>query len=208
MSTANPWVIVGQVSFGKGVFARKPIPKGTDIGQVLGKIIDDPDYASPYCIDLGNSMSLEPRAPFRFLNHRCEPNCALHSHDVVYEDGSPAPSEIRLESLTDIPEGAELTIDYQWSAEGAIKCLCGSDQCRGWVVAIEDLPKLLKSQKPKRPRPTSAKSPSAKSNSTASTSRASNSGGAAAKESKSATATARKPASSLEKPKRKSPKPR
>jgi len=152
MSTANPWVVVGKVPYGKGVFARKLIPQGTDIGQVVGKVIDDADYASAYCIDLGNNMSLEPRTPFRYLNHRCEPNAALHLLDVVYEDGSPAPSEVHIEALTDIPEGAELTIDYQWSADGAIKCLCGADLCRGWVVAAEELPKLLKSTKPKRPR--------------------------------------------------------
>ena len=150
MSTANPWVIVGKVSFGKGVFARQRIPKGTDIGQVLGKIIDDPDYASPYCIDLGESLSLEPRSPFRFLNHRCEPNCALHTFAVLYEDGSKAPSDVRIEATMDIAEGAELTIDYQWSADGAIKCLCGSNQCRGWVVAAEELSKLLKSGRPNR----------------------------------------------------------
>ena len=153
MTTVNPWVIVGKVPFGKGVFAKKFIPKGTTIGQVLGKVIDDPEYSSTYCIDLGQSFSLEPRAPFRYLNHRCDPNCALHSLDVVYDDGSPAPAEIHVDSLVDIPEGTELTIDYQWSAEGAIKCLCGSDQCRGWVVAAEELPKLLKKVKRKRASP-------------------------------------------------------
>lgn len=165
MSTANPWVMVGKVSFGKGVFARKPIPKGTEIGQVLGKVIDDPEYVSAYCIDLGGSLSLEPRTPFRYLNHRCEPNCALHLIEVEYEDGSSAPSEIHLTAEQDIPEGAELTIDYQWSADGAIKCLCGSNMCRGWVVAVEELPKLLKSRrsKPKsKPVTSSRKSSSPK----------------------------------------------
>jgi hypothetical protein len=132
------------------------IPAGTDIGQVLGKVIDDPEYASPYCIDLGESMSLEPRTPFRYLNHRCEPNCMLHLHAVEYEDGTPAPSEVHLEATMDIPAGAEMTIDYQWSAHGAIKCLCGSTQCRGWVVALEELPQLLKSmqKKPAKPKST------------------------------------------------------
>lgn len=157
MSTANPWVMVGQVSFGKGVFARQAIPEGTELGQVLGKVIDDPDYASPYCIDLGDSLSLEPRSPFRFLNHRCEPNCALQLMEVTFADGSNAPSEIHIAAVADIPEGAELTIDYQWSADGAIKCLCGSNQCRGWVVAAEELPKLMKSTKAKRSTPVLAK---------------------------------------------------
>jgi hypothetical protein len=156
MAIANPWVLVGKVTFGKGVFAKKAIPRGTEIGKVHGKVIDDPDYASTYCIDLGNSLSLEPRSPFRYLNHRCEPNCALHSRDMVYSDGTPAPAEIHVEALMDIPEGAELTIDYQWSADGAIECLCASEGCRGWVVAEEELPKLLKSLKPKPRKRTKA----------------------------------------------------
>ncbi|MBS0206618.1 MAG: SET domain-containing protein-lysine N-methyltransferase [Planctomycetes bacterium] len=160
MSTANPWVIVGKVPYGKGVFARKRIPEGTDIGLVVGKVINDPDYASAYCIDLGNNLSLEPRTPFRYLNHRCEPNAALHLREVVYEDGTPAPSEVYLEALTEIHEGTELTIDYQWSADGAIKCLCGANLCRGWVVAAEELPALLKSHKPKQRRSRSTASAS------------------------------------------------
>jgi len=155
MSTANPWVVVGKVPFGKGVFAKQAIPAGTELGQVLGKIIDDAEYTSTYCIDLGDTLSLEPRTPFRYLNHCCVPNSMLHMVEVVYEDGTPAPSEIHVAAVADIPKGAELTIDYQWSAAGAIKCLCGSDQCRGWVVAAEELPQLLKS-KTKRKK---AKSP-------------------------------------------------
>jgi uncharacterized protein len=155
MSTANPWVVVGRVPFGRGVFARRDIPAGTDLGQVTGRVIDDPEYASAYCIDLGNAQSLEPRSPFRYLNHRCEPNCALHLCDVVYDDGTTGPPEVHTEALVDIPAGTELTIDYQWSADGAIKCLCGSAKCRGWVVAIEELPKLAK-KRPKSRRPTTA----------------------------------------------------
>ena len=124
------------------------------MGVVAGRVIDDPAYATSYCIDLGGSLSLEPRAPFRFLNHCCAPNSRLCIAEVAYDDGTPAPAEVTVEALADIPKGTELTIDYQWSAYGAIKCLCGSEQCRGWVVALEELPKLLKSKcrKPKQPR--------------------------------------------------------
>ena len=148
-SVVQSLVKVGTVPFGKGVFARQDIPQGTVIGQVNGKVIDDPNYATTYCIDLGGSLSLEPRAPFRFLNHCCTPNSTLCIAEVTYDDGTPAPSEVTVEALMDIPKGAELTIDYRWSAYGAIKCLCGSPRCRGWVVAEEELPKLLRSKKRK-----------------------------------------------------------
>ncbi|MBI1345215.1 SET domain-containing protein-lysine N-methyltransferase [bacterium] len=150
MPATQTWVRVGKVAFGRGVFARTNIPAQTIVGEVEGRVILDAEYASAYCIDLGHEMSLEPRAPFRYLNHCCTPNCQLVMTEVEHEDGSPAPSEIHLETLTAIPEGAELTIDYAWSADGAIPCLCGSTSCRGWVVAEEELAKL---QKPTRRAP-------------------------------------------------------
>jgi hypothetical protein len=97
-------------------------------------------------------MSLEPRAPFRYLNHCCEPNSQLFSFDCEYEDGTAAPPEIHVEAIADIPEGAELTIDYAWGADGAIKCLCGAAACRGWVVCPEELPTVLKRQGKKSPK--------------------------------------------------------
>lgn len=157
MSVGNPWVRVGKVPFGRGVFAKQLIPAGTMIGVVTGKVIDDPDYASSYCIDLGDPMSLEPHAPFRYLNHCCVPNSHLHTVEAEYEDGTPTTPDVHVETLLDIPKGAELTIDYQWSAYGAIECLCGSPECRGWVVAKEELADLLQSKAVKKAKPKKAK---------------------------------------------------
>ena len=42
-------------------------------------------------------------------------------------------------SLRDIEVQEQLTIDYGWPAEAAIECKCGSEQCRGWVVAESEL---------------------------------------------------------------------
>ncbi len=46
------------------------------IGEIKGRIYTDEEYESDYCMDLGDEAKLEPEAPFRFLNHSCEPNCA------------------------------------------------------------------------------------------------------------------------------------
>ena len=161
MPTIASLVRVGRVTFGRGVFAAKSIEQGTTLGVVAGKVIDDPNYATSYCIDLGDSLSLEPRAPFRYLNHCCTPNCRLVLVECEYEDGTPAPSEVHVESLADIPEGAELTIDYAWSAEGAIPCLCGSHACRGWVVDENELSKVKRSTRSAKTPPT-PKSPLAR----------------------------------------------
>jgi uncharacterized protein len=147
MPTTESLVRVGRVTFGRGVFALKSIKNGLPLGEVTGRVIDDPNYATSYCIDLGGSFSLEPRAPFRYLNHCCTPNCRLVLTECEYEDGSPAPAEVHVEAIADIEEGAELTIDYAWSAEGAIPCLCGSHACRGWVVDQDELSKVRRSSR-------------------------------------------------------------
>ncbi len=158
MPVTESWIRVGKVAYGRGVFARTEIPSGTVVGEVEGRVIHDAEYASAYCIDLGGSFSLEPRAPFRYLNHSCTPNCQLVLTEVEYDDGSPGPSEVHLEAIATIAPNAELTIDYAWSADGAIPCLCGSPECRGWVVAIEELSKLRKSPRstPRKAGPTGA----------------------------------------------------
>uniref|UniRef100_A0A7C2P2D0 SET domain-containing protein-lysine N-methyltransferase n=1 Tax=Schlesneria paludicola TaxID=360056 RepID=A0A7C2P2D0_9PLAN len=156
MPATTQWVRVGKVRYGRAVFARTDIPARTLVGSVIGRVIDDAEYVSPYCIDLGGSLSLEPMAPFRFLNHSCEPNCQLFLVERTYPDGTDAPADVQLESLRPIARGEELTIDYAWSADGAIPCLCGSRRCRGWVVAADELPKLLQRPKDRKSGPSGA----------------------------------------------------
>ena len=54
------------------------------------------------------------------------------SGEQVFEEDADA--EIWVESLRDILPNEELTIDYAWPADRAIKCLCGTPQCRGWII--------------------------------------------------------------------------
>ena len=86
-------------------------------------------------MELGE-RTLEPAAPFRFLNHSCQPNCALvlDEEEEEAEDGTPAGASLWLEVLREIPAGEQLTIDYGWPAESAIPCKCGAARCRGWIV--------------------------------------------------------------------------
>lgn len=141
-------VRVGKVPYGKGVFAITQIAAGDLIGKVTGKVIRDAEYTSSYCIDLGDDLSsLEPRGPFRYLNHCCEPNAKLYLHETEYEDGTPGPTEVTVEALKEITEGEEVRIDYAWDMVGAIPCLCGATKCRGWIVDPSQLEKLLKKQK-------------------------------------------------------------
>ncbi|WP_145052131.1 SET domain-containing protein [Lignipirellula cremea] len=133
----KPHVSIAYTKLGRALFALKQFRKGKVIGEVLGEIVEDPDYASPYGMDLGGDFTLEPGAPFRFMNHSCDPNCEL----FIYEDeGDPTPADrLHVAALRTIEPGEELTIDYGWPAHYAIRCLCGTAVCRGWIVAPEEL---------------------------------------------------------------------
>ncbi|MEE2640236.1 MAG: SET domain-containing protein [Planctomycetota bacterium] len=126
-------VEIRNCEFGKGLFARRDFCEKEIIGLVTGRILDDPDYCSEYCIELDDQFSLEPFAPFRYLNHSCHPNAEMTS----YEDGTFA--DIFIVAVEPIPADAEILIDYAWPAESAAPCQCESSECRGWIVAEEEL---------------------------------------------------------------------
>ncbi|MDR2643758.1 MAG: SET domain-containing protein-lysine N-methyltransferase [Planctomycetaceae bacterium] len=74
-------------------------------------------------------------------------NCSKNLVDKADEDDAEiepefeddVDSEIWVEALRDILPGEQLTIDYAWPAERAIKCQCGCKNCRGWIVTANEL---------------------------------------------------------------------
>ena len=122
---------------GKGVFAGQNYRERAIVGEITGEIIDDADYGSNYCFDIGDGHNLEPLAPFRFVNHSCEPNCEFDYFECG-EPGEERRKRVFLLALRDITKGEELSIDYNWSGARAIRCRCQAPSCRGWVVS-EDL---------------------------------------------------------------------
>lgn len=138
----GPAVRIGRTPMGRGVFALRRFRPQQVIGVIRGEVMDDPDYSSEYCMDLGEGRSLEPAAPFRFLNHSCQPNCEI----FAWESDEPVPQDcLWLQAVTAIEPGDELTIDYAWPAESAIPCICGAPACRNWIVSPEQLSLLLRS---------------------------------------------------------------
>ena len=63
-------------------------------------------------------------------------NEEAESEEQYFEDDTDA--EIWVEALQDIMPNEELTIDYAWPAERAMKCFCGKPQCRGWIVDLAE----------------------------------------------------------------------
>jgi len=139
-------VRVGRTRVGDGVFARKWYRGDEIVGEIEGSRITDEQYSSEYCMDLEDGSCLEPEAPFRFLNHSCDPNCRFNWHDLRQEGKAGLRRRVFLFALRTIRPDEELTIDYGWPASYAIPCRCGSASCRGWVVAEEELSAVVAAQ--------------------------------------------------------------
>jgi len=131
---------------GRGVFAQRQLKKDEVVGQVRGEITNDDEQDPRYLMELDGDLLLRPKAPFRYLNHSCNPNCELFVWD---DDDEPAnddePRTLYVGVLRTIPEGGQLTIDYAWPANFAIPCNCKSSKCRGWIVDAGQVAKVKKS---------------------------------------------------------------
>lgn len=132
-------VHVGRCPHGWGVFALRAAKAGDTLGRVTGRVSYSPEYGSDYCMDLGKGYGLEPDAPFRYMNHSCEPNAGLFIIEYDENDAMLLPPHLVVEATQDIAVGEEISIDYAWSYESAIPCGCGAKTCRGWIVSDEEV---------------------------------------------------------------------
>jgi len=142
MDSVTDRLEVKETHLGRGLFSTAVVEAEELVGEVVGKIIDDPDYSSNYCVDLGGTAVLETGEPYRFLNHSCDPNCELILWRFRRVNGRRY-HRVWLQTLREIVAGEELTIDYCWPASAAIPCACQSSKCRGWIVNPEELDHLL-----------------------------------------------------------------
>lgn len=84
-----------------------------------------------YIMALDNDVYLDARKKgsiARYINHSCEPNCAVHRWKVK------GISRAGIFALKDIKAGTELSFDYKWKRKrgrAPTKCHCGAKQCRG-----------------------------------------------------------------------------
>lgn len=135
-------VRVLETHLGKAVYSVRTYPAGSVIGEITGRVFDDEGTASEYTFEYDEKL-LEPVAPFRFLNHSCAPNCYFEVLDMPATDDQPASRGLYLIAIDDIVSPQELTIDYNWPASHAIQCRCEQPECRGWVVAEDELSLLI-----------------------------------------------------------------
>jgi uncharacterized protein len=133
---------------GRGVFATSGIPKGMEIVEYRGEVIDEDEADRRYpwseeerhhtfLFRLDNGMVIDAGRrgnAAKYINHSCDPNCEA----VEDEDG-----RIFIYALRDIPEGEELVYDYHFildephnaANKKLYPCRCGAAACRGTILA-------------------------------------------------------------------------
>lgn len=138
---------------GTGVYASKPIPSGKRIIEYIGEKIDKEESekrattqmehaektgdAAVYIFTLNKKWDLDGNVPWntaRLLNHSCAPNCEAWIEE----------NQIFLYALREIDTGEELTFDYGFDIENYEDhpCLCGNDECVGYIVGRDNWPEL------------------------------------------------------------------
>ena len=73
----------------------------------------------------------------KWFNHSCGPNCEAQENQKG--------TKVYIVALRDIKKGEELTYDYGLVLDGRItkkrrneyKCLCGTPECRGTMLALK-----------------------------------------------------------------------
>ena len=132
-------VTVQESISGLGLFAKRDFKKDSVIGRIKGKVVSDESLDPNYVMELANDKLLVPKAPFRYLNHSCRPNCEIFDWEDEKPDSKTGVKELHLGVIRKVEAGDELTIDYAWPADLAMPCHCGSKKCRGYIVDKEQL---------------------------------------------------------------------
>jgi SET domain-containing protein len=133
---------------GKGVFAKRKIPRGSRIIEYIGTRVPvaklfaavpgDGKPAAVYAFRLNDTTVIDGARggnDSRFINHSCDPNCETYCFD----------DHLYVYAMRDITRGEELTFDYRLGTENGRRskkrdlvdhaCRCGSPNCRGTMVA-------------------------------------------------------------------------
>jgi SET domain-containing protein len=136
---------------GTGVFAKRPIPRGTRVIEYQGRrlpkaqLLEEAERGErklTYVLNLDEQTAIdgaEDGNDARFVNHSCEPNC-----EIYIFDGIPY-----LYAMQEIPAEAELTFDYKLQSARSHRlsrslsrelfpCHCGAPACRGTLVALPE----------------------------------------------------------------------
>src|SRR6201988_1736624 len=103
---------VGRSRTGLGLFATKPIKKGTKIIRYFGPLLDsrkkkDDAIENKYLFELNNRWTIDGSAReniARYINHACKPNAE--------SDVRPRKRKVFIRAIKNIEPGEEINYDY------------------------------------------------------------------------------------------------
>jgi len=103
---------VGRSKTGLGLFATKPIKKGTRIIRYFGPLLDskkkkDDDIENKYLFELTNRWTIDGsirKNVARYINHACKPNAE--------SDVQPRKRKVFIRAIKNIEPGEEINYDY------------------------------------------------------------------------------------------------
>ena len=124
---------------GYGVFATKPIPRGTvvwilcafDRIYTRGEVADMPDayqrLIGRYAYVAGDGRYVLCWDHGRYVNHSCDPSMLGVGQSLEF-------------AVRDITAGEEITCEYGGlNIASPLRCYCGAPNCRGWIRAEDVL---------------------------------------------------------------------
>lgn len=151
----NEWYVARNSEIhGRGLYAKKKIPKDTWIVEYVGRKVSKEESdrlanelldkakkdggAKVYMFILNDEWDIDGNVSWntaRLMNHSCAPNVEAQTYDE---------KEIWFVALRDIEKDEELTFNYGFDLESWEEhpCRCGSSSCVGFIAAEEYWPAL------------------------------------------------------------------
>lgn len=161
--TTSKWAEVrGSEVHGRGMFATRDIPEGTEVIEYRGERIDKEESdrrghalmdeaqetggAQVYLFTLDDEWDLDGSMDWntaRLVNHSCDPNCEAQIDDDL---------RIWLVATRDIGKGEELSFNYGFDLEDYERhpCRCPSPKCVGYIAGEDYWPELKRILKKKK----------------------------------------------------------
>ncbi|XP_061786572.2 histone-lysine N-methyltransferase, H3 lysine-36 specific isoform X2 [Nerophis lumbriciformis] len=158
----TPVEIFRTLSRGWGLRGVSDIKKGAFVSEYVGEVIDEEEcrarirhaQENNICnfymltVDKDRIIDAGPKGnQARFMNHSCQPNCETQKWTVNGD------TRVGLFALQDIPEGVELTFNYNLEClgNGKTACKCGAPNCSGFLgVRPKNQPPAEKMKEGKR----------------------------------------------------------
>jgi SET domain-containing protein len=153
LPTEPAYLVRNSKVHGQGLYAARDIKQGERILEYVGEKVTKAESehrahelmdeakktggGAVYMFILNKKYDIDGNVDYndaRLMNHSCEPNC----------EANITRGRIWYVATKDIPEGAELGLNYGFALENweDHPCLCGTKSCVGFIVAEEYWPKL------------------------------------------------------------------